>query len=151
VLRGLFASKDFLAGNLYIVFGLLGLWLGRDLDSGTPGAMGAGYFPRLVCALLIAIGAALAALSFMRAGEGLERGKWRPFVFVTLSCLAFALLLYPLGLVLTLALTTVLARLADANIRIIPLLLLCAVLIVINVGIFVVGLRVAIPLWPAAL
>ena len=87
----------------------------------------------------------------MRADDNLERGKWRPFVFVTLSCLAFALLLYPLGLVLTLALTTVLARLADGNVRAIPLLLLCALLIIINVGIFVVGLRIAIPLWPAAL
>ena len=70
---------------------------------------------------------------------------------MTLSCLAFALLLYPLGLVLTLALTTVLARFADANVRVVPLLLLCALLIVINVGIFVIGLRIAIPLWPAAL
>ena len=148
---GVFASKDFLAGTLYIAFGLLGLWLGRGLDSGTADAMGAGFFPRVVCALLIAIGALLAALSVMRAGEGLERGKWRPFVFVTLSCLAFALLLYPLGLVLTLALTTVLARFADANVRVVPLLLLCALLIVINVGIFVIGLRIAIPLWPAAL
>ena len=52
---------------------------------------------------------------------------------------------------LTLALTTVLARLADGNVRAIPLLLLCALLIIINVGIFVVGLRIAIPLWPAAL
>ena len=145
------ASKDFLAGTLYMSFGLLGLWLGRDLESGTAGSMGAGYYPRLVCALLIAIGAVLAMLSLMQAGERLERGKWRPFVFVTLSCLAFALLLHPLGLVLTLALTTVLARLADGNVRAIPLLLLCALLIVINVGIFVVGLRIAIALWPAGL
>src|ERR1700738_434671 len=138
------ASKDFLAGTLYMSFGLLGLWLGRGPESGAAGGMGAGYFPRLVCALLIAIGAVLAMLSLMQAGERLERGKWRPFVFVTLSCLA-------LGLVLTLALTTVLARLADGNVRAIPLLLLCALLIVINVGIFVVGLRVAIALWPAGL
>lgn len=150
-MHGVLASKDFLAGILYVAFGLCGLWLGRDLELGTAEAMGAGFFPRLVCALLIAIGTLLAALSLMRAGESLERGKWRPFVFVTLSCFAFALLLHPLGLVLALALTTVLARLADGNIRVIPLALLCALLIAINVGIFVVGLRIAIPLWPAAL
>jgi len=123
-MHGVLASKDFLAGILYMVFGLLGLWLGRDLESGTAEAMGAGFFPRLVCALLIAIGALLAALSVMRTGETLERGKWRP---------------------------TVLARLADGNIRAIPLALLCALLIAINVAIFVVGLRIAIPPWPAAL
>ena len=34
-----FASKDFLAGGLYMAFGLLGLWLGRSLDVGTASAM----------------------------------------------------------------------------------------------------------------
>src|SRR3977135_4561376 len=93
-----FASKDFLAGGLYMAFGLLGLWLGRSLDVGTASAMEAGYFPRLVCALLIAVGAALAGTSLLRAGETPERGKWRPLILVTLSCLAFALPLHPPGL-----------------------------------------------------
>ena len=31
--------------------------------------MGAGYFPRLVCALLIALGAVLAATALVRSGE----------------------------------------------------------------------------------
>ena len=43
--------------------------------------MEAGYFPRLVCALLIAVGAALSATALMRAGEVPERGRWRPLVF----------------------------------------------------------------------
>ena len=55
------------------------------------------------------------------------------------------------GLVLTLPISIVLARFAAGNIRPIPLLLLCIVLVVANVGIFVVALRVQIPLWPSAL
>lgn len=144
-----FVSKDFLAGGLYMAFGLLGLWLARNLEVGTASAMEAGYFPRLVCALLIAVGAALSATALMRADETPERAKWRPLVFVTLSCLAFALLLHPLGLVPTLVVTILLACLAGGSIRLLPLLLLCLVLIVATVGIFVVGLHVVIPLWPA--
>lgn len=144
-----FVSKDFLAGGLYMAFGLLGLWLGRNLDVGTASAMEADYFPRLVCTLLIAVGAALSATALMRAGEIPERGKWRPLVLVTLSCLAFALLLHPLGLVPTLVVTILLACLAGGSIRLLPLLLLCLVLIVATVGIFVIGLHIAIPLWPA--
>ena len=143
-------SKDFLAGILYIAFGLLGLWLGRALETGSADAMGAGYFPRIVCALLIAIGALLAATALVRR-EAVERGRLRPFAFITLSCLAFALLLRPLGLILTLVISTVLARLAEGNIRIVPLLLLCLVMVVANVGIFVLALHIVIPLWPAAL
>jgi putative tricarboxylic transport membrane protein len=143
-------SKDFLAGNLYMAFGLLGLWLGRTLEVGTASAMEAGYFPRLVCALLIGLGAALAVTSLLRPGEAPERGAWRPFVFVTLSCLAFALLLRPLGLVLTLLISVVLARFAGGNLRPLALLLLCLILIVANVGIFVLAMKIQIPLWPAA-
>src|SRR5512145_253190 len=108
----LFASKDFLAGNLFMAFGLLGLWLGRSLESGTAAAMDAGYFPRLVGAGLIALGGVLAVTASIRGGEQLDSGRWRPLIFVTVACLAFALLLRPLGLVLTLFISTVLARLA---------------------------------------
>jgi hypothetical protein len=145
-----FASKDFLAGILFMAFGLLGLWLGRNLQIGIASAMEAGYFPRLACGLLTAIGAALAILSLFREGERPERGTWRPFFFITLSSLAFALLLRPLGLVLTLAITTVLARFATGDIRPLLLLLLCLILIVAIVGTFVFALRIVIPLWPAA-
>jgi hypothetical protein len=143
-------SKDFLAGSLYMAFGLLGLWLGRTLESGSADAMGAGYFPRLVCSLLLIIGASLAATSLMRGGEGVEPGHWRPFTLVTLSSLAFALLLHPLGLVLTLVLTIALACLAEGPVRPIPFLVLSSILIAANVGIFVLALRIPIPLWPAA-
>jgi putative tricarboxylic transport membrane protein len=134
-----------------IAFGLLGLWLGRSLQAGTAGAMEAGYFPRLVCGLLVVIGAVLAAISLFREGEMPERGRWRPIVFITASALAFALLLRPLGLVLTLAISTALARFAAADIRPGPLLLLCLILIAAIVGTFVFALRIVIPLWPAAL
>jgi hypothetical protein len=145
-----FTSKDFLSGLLLMAFGLLGLWLGRALPAGTASAMEAGYFPRLVCGLLIALGTALALISAFREGETAEPWRWRPFVFITAASLAFALLLRPLGLVLTLAISTVLARFATGNVRPLPLLLLCLVLIAAIAGTFVYGLRIVIPLWPAS-
>ena len=38
---------------------------------------------------------------------------------------------------------------AGRDIRPVPLLLLCLILIVANVGIFVLALKIQIPLWPA--
>jgi putative tricarboxylic transport membrane protein len=145
-----FASKDFLAGILFLAFGLLGLWLGRSLQAGTAAAMDAGYFPRLVCGLLVVVGAALALISLFRENEAPDRGLWRPFFFITAASLAFALLLRPLGLVLTLAISIVLARLAAGNIRLLALVLLCLILIAAIVGTFVYALRIVIPLWPVA-
>jgi hypothetical protein len=145
------ASKDFLAGVLYIAFGLLGLWLGRNLEVGTASEMAAGYFPRAVCSILLAIGAVLAVTAVFSASEVPERGKWRPFVFVTLSCLAFALLLRPLGFILTLLASIVISRFAGGNLRPAGLALLALILIVANVSIFVIALKIPIALWPAAL
>jgi len=143
------ASKDLRAGILFVAFGLFGLWLARALPAGTANAMEAGYFPRLVCGLLVAIGALLAIVSLFRAGELPERGNWRPIAFITLATLAFALLLKPLGLVLTLATTIVLGRFAAPDVRPVSVALLCLVLISAVVGIFVLALKVVIPLWPA--
>jgi hypothetical protein len=52
--------------------------------------------------------------------------------------------------VLTLAISTVLARFAGGQLRPLALLMLCLILIVANVGIFVIALKIQIPLWPAA-
>lgn len=145
-----FASKDFLAGMMFVAFGLLGVWLARTLPAGTASAMEAGYFPRLVCGLLIAVGALLAIVALFRASGLPERGHWRPITLITLSSLAFAVLLKPLGLVLALLVSTVLASLAGPSVRPVPLALLCAFLIATVVGIFVFALKVVIPLWPAA-
>jgi hypothetical protein len=146
-----FVTKDFLAGVLYMAFGLLGLWLARKLETGTASAMEAGYFPRLVCAVLIAVGAVLAASALFGADEVPQRGRWRPLFFVTLSCLAFALLLRPLGFVLTLLASIIIARFAGGTARPFGFALLALILVVANVGIFVIALKIPIPLWPAAL
>lgn len=143
------ANKNLLAGGMFIAFGLLGLWLARDLDGGTAGDMGPGYFPRLVCALLIAIGGMLAAAGLMREGEAPEGWAWRPLLLVTASALAFALLLRPLGLVATLAVTITLASAAGTMLRPVALMLLVATLVAANVGIFVIALKMPIPVWPS--
>jgi hypothetical protein len=142
-------NKNLLAGVMFIAFGFFGLWLARDLDGGSAGDMGPGYFPRLVCAVLIALGGMLGAVGLTREGETPEGWAWRPLLLVTASALAFAVLLRPLGLVATLAVTIVLASAAGALLRPLALSLLVVVLVAVNVGIFVIALKMPIPLWPA--
>ena len=142
-------SKNLLAGLMFVAFGLAGLWLARDLDFGSASDMGPGYFPLIVCALLLALGGALSVTALMRAGEAAEGWAWKPLLLVTLAALAFALLLKPIGLVGTLAVTTVLASAAGTLLRPLRLAALAAVLIAVNVGIFVLALKMPIPLWPS--
>jgi hypothetical protein len=142
-------SKNTLAGLMFIAFGLFGLWLGLDLDAGTAADMGAGYFPGVICAILIALGGALSATDLMRKGEPAEGWAWRPLLLITISSLAFVFLLKPIGLVGTLAVTIILASTAGTLLRPFALVALAAVLIAINVGIFVFVLKMPIPLWPS--
>jgi Tripartite tricarboxylate transporter TctB family len=144
-------TRNILAGFMFMAFGLFGLWLARDLDAGTASDMGPGYFPRLVCIVLVLLGAALSATDLVRQGDPSEGWAWRPFWLITLSALAFAFLLKPVGLVGTIAITTVLASAAASMLRPLPLAVLVAVLIAVNVGIFVLLLRMPIPLWPTVL
>jgi putative tricarboxylic transport membrane protein len=145
---GTLLSKNLLAGLMFVGFGLLGLWLARDLDTGSASDMGPGYFPRAICALLIVLGGTLAATGLSRTGDPPEPWALRPLLLITVSALAFALLLKPLGLVATLAVTTLLAGAAGRMLRPAALLALAAALIAVNVGIFVVLLKMPIPLWP---
>ena len=141
-------TQDVLAGLMFMSLGLLGLWLGHDLEVGTAGAMQAGYFPRMICLLLLGLGAVLATTALFRDGVPPRGWAWRPFLCVTSSALSFVLLLKPFGLVLTLLVTVALANLAGRPLRLLPLLLLSAILIAVNVGVFVFGLGLPIPLWP---
>jgi len=143
------ASKNFVAGLMFIMFGLLGVWLSWPLDTGTPSDMGPGYFPRAVCILLILLGGALSVSDLLREGERIEGWAWKPLVLVTLSSLAFAFLLKPIGLVGTLVATTVLASAASTLLRPFALAVLTAVMIITNIGIFVLVLKMPIPLWPS--
>jgi putative tricarboxylic transport membrane protein len=51
------ARRDVLAGLLFIAVAVLGLWLSRDYPIGTALRMGTGYVPRLLCWLLLGLGA----------------------------------------------------------------------------------------------
>jgi hypothetical protein len=141
-------SKDFLAGLMFAAFGAAGLWLGRGLDKGTASAMGAGYFPAVISLILVILGLVLAAVSLLRAGERPSGWDWRAFSFIILSGAAFAVLLRPFGLVITLLVTVLLASFGGRLIGPVAAFLLAAALIVANVGIFVLALGMPIALWP---
>jgi hypothetical protein len=142
-------TKNFLAGFLFIAFGAFGMWLARDLDAGTASDMGPGYFPRVICVLLIALGGALSASDLVQKPERPEGWAWRPLLLVTASAFSFAILLTPLGFIGTLAATTILASAAGTLLRPLALATLVAVLIAVNLGIFVAALKMPIPLWPS--
>ena len=63
--------------------------------------MGPGFFPTLLGGLLALLGLTLAIPALVRDGERCPRLRLRPLLMVLLGIVVFALLLQPLGFVLS--------------------------------------------------
>src|SRR5712692_4616875 len=153
-LRHIIARKDVLAGLLFCAVALLGLFLSRDYPIGTALRMGTGYVPRLLCWILLGLGI-LVLVQGLREIDA-ERpplsssgaSAWRPVIFVTASLVIFGLSIERLGLVLSILLLIGVGAVAARGLRLLETMAAASVLIVLSWGIFILGLGLAIPVWP---
>ena len=143
------SPQDVAAGLFFILIGMAGLWFGRNLEVGTASFMQGGYMPRLICWILIGIGAAVLLQAMLQAGKGLERWAWRPLVLLTATILAFGFLINRAGLVIATLAIVLIANFAARPLPWTRLLPLAAGLAALMVGLFHFGLGLPIPLWPA--
>jgi hypothetical protein len=105
--------KDFGAGVLYIAFGAVGFYIGRDYGMGQASRMGPGYFPTVLSVLLMAFGLAAVIRSFLTDGEPLGAFAWKAAAYVVGSTVLFGLLLIPAGLIIALAVQILVAASAS--------------------------------------
>jgi hypothetical protein len=143
--------KDFLAGLLFIAFGIAALVIGSNYTLGTAARMGPGYFPRILGGLLVVLGAALALRALRINGPPLPRWHWRPVVIVLGSVAAFGLVLTSLGMVVSTVLLIVASSSASHEFRFRESLISGVTLAVLAVVVFVLGLKLLLPIWPAFL
>jgi hypothetical protein len=147
------ARKDVLSGLLFMMVAVFGLIISRDYPLGTALRMGTGYVPRLLCWVLLILGAII-LLQGMRDSRGptvLDDGTastWRPVIFVAASLAIFALTIERLGLVVAILLLTAFGAVAARNLKPMETLIAAIVLIVLSWAIFIVGLGLTIPVWP---
>ncbi len=139
--------QDLGAGIVFILIGLAGIVFGRDLAVGTAMRMGPGYFPMLLCALLILIGLVLGARSLMVAGPAVEPFHFRPLLLILALISASGYLLEWIGLALTTVVVTVGSAYARRDVSLRETLLLGAALALFVVFVFVYGLRQPLPAW----
>ena len=149
----LLRRKDVLAGLLFVAVAVVGLYVSRDYPIGTAVRMGTGYVPRLLCWLLLGLGAWILVQGFFetqseRAASPSATAAWRPLVFVTASLVIFGLSIERLGLVLSILLLIIVGAAGARGLRPFETVAAAVVLIFLSWGIFIVGLGLAIPVWP---
>src|SRR5690606_38784449 len=141
----------------FIAIAAFGLWVSRSYPIGTALRMSTGYVPRLLCWVLMGLGA-IVLLQGLRELDAPERAigrisdgalaRLRPIVVVALSLVAFALALETLGLVLSVMLLVMIARFATRDLGFLETLAAAAGLSLLTWAIFIAGLGLAIPVWP---
>lgn len=143
--------QDAVAGWVFIGVALGFGLAAADYPLGSNAAPGPGRIPLGLCTALAVIGLMLLLRSAKAATPALRvlPIALRPMACVLAAILLFALLLEPLGLLLTVPLVTACVSLADGRLR--PLeWLLTAIGIALGCWLlFVWGLGLPLPVWPA--
>jgi putative tricarboxylic transport membrane protein len=144
------ARTDVLAGLLLMAVAVFGLWASHDYPVGTALRMSTGYVPRLLCWILLGLGALILAQGLRTPSPPLRPtpSAWRALLSVTAALIAFGLGIERLGLVAAIVLLVGIGALATRALRPLEVAAAAVVLIALSWSIFIVGLGLTIPVWP---
>jgi hypothetical protein len=142
------SPQDLVAGSIFLVCGLIGIWGSSFYPMGTALQMGPGYFPALIFAVMAALGAIIFIKGLVAAGPGFDRWAWRPVVVILGALAVFALAAAPLGFVVSSMGLVLIATAATDGLSLSSRLMLAGVIAAFCWALFVLGLGVLIPTWP---
>jgi hypothetical protein len=140
--------KDFYSGLIFIAFGTAAIVIGSNYALGTAARMGPGYFPRILGIMLVVLGAALSLRALRLQGSPVPAWKWRPTLIVICSVVLFGLIVTHVGLVLATIVLIVLSSAASPEFRPKEALISSILLAALAVGVFVIGLKLQLAIWP---
>ena len=142
------SPRDFCAGVIFLLFGSSAVLVGRDYPMGTAQHMGSGYFPVVLGALLLMLGAVICIKSLVIAGDRIESVGLRPLLLVLLAIGTFAATVDTIGLVAATVLMTVIGAAASPESRWHEVVVLTIALLGLSVGVFAYGLGLPFTLLP---
>lgn len=142
--------RDIIGGGLMILLGASVVLYGMaTLPLGTPQRMGPGFFPVGVGGILTLLGAGIFVPALFRPGT-LDAMEWRPLVAITLSLIAFGLVVPMFGLIPAITALVAISTLAQEKIRLLSIAAIAASLSLLSYLIFNLGLGLTLPMvrWP---
>jgi putative tricarboxylic transport membrane protein len=143
------APKDFWSGIMFIAFAAVAMLTARGYSLGSAGRMGPGYFPMLLGGALGLLGLILVARSLMVEGETIGRLRLLPLLVIAIGVCLFGLAIERLGLLVALIAATGMTAFASRESRPLEVAALALVLAIFALTVFVLALRLPLPLWPS--
>ena len=135
-----FLTKDFLAGLMFVAFGMAALYFGRHLAVGTAVRMGPGFIPRALSYILLGLGGIICVLALASGSEPVEALKWKPITLVTIGIVCFALLFERAGMLPALIALVAISSLAGEEFKLTEVIGNMIVLTILCIIVFKLGL-----------
>ena len=146
------SPKDFWAGLMFIGFGMFAaVWAYANYQMGTAVRMGPAYFPIMLGGLLALLGLVIFVQSLAVEGPPIPAMNLRPLVMISVAAVVYGYIMKPAGLVLATAALVYISAFGGHEFKWREVTVLYVVLIVFSVLVFVKGLTLPFPLWPAFL
>ena len=124
-------------GALFIAFGAFFAYQSFfEMDLGTTFKMGPGYFPLVLAAMLIILGAIILVEATRVEGEPIGDIAWRGMMFILPAPVFFGLTVRGLGFVPSIFVTTLIAAFASTRMGVLPALLLSVGVTIFSVAVF---------------
>ncbi|ETR75428.1 membrane protein [Afipia sp. P52-10] len=143
-------QRAFAAGVLFLAVAIFYFAMSFNYVHGTAARMGPGFFPKMVSIALAAVGliVLLGSVAPKAHIEKLERWDFKGLLWIAGSVALFAVMLQPLGLVISLAALIIVASLASPEFGWRGTAVNTVVLIIFCVATFVYGINLQMPVWP---
>ena len=145
------SEKDFWSGLMFMVVGVAFAWGALSYQFGSSARPGPAYFPFGLGVLMALLGGLVLfkALTLeVEGGDKIGAWAWKPLTMITATVAIFGWTLPHLGMVISLPILIIVASLAGDEFHWKDALISCVVLTLGSWLIFIVGLKLTIPLWP---
>jgi len=139
-------NKDFWAGIMLIAFGAASILTARGYPFGSTTRMGPGYFPSMLGAILVLFGIYVTIVGLRRGEKITVHCSTRSLIVLSLSLVAFGVLMAYAGFIPALAVLIFGSALAGREFKYFEVLLLTLILTMLSVAVFIWGLGLPYPL-----
>ena len=145
------SQRDFWSGLMFVVVGVSFAIGATNYSMGTSAKPGAGYFPLMLSVIMAILGAIVLFKSLTIESEGgdpIGDIAWKPLFIIVVAITVFGLLLERLGMIITVPILIIISSLAGDEFKWRGVIISAIVLTIGAWAVFVLGLKLTIPLWP---
>lgn len=146
------SQRDFFSGLMFLIVGIIFAVGASNYSMGSSARPGPGYFPLILSVLMAILGGVVLfkALTIeTEGGDPIGSIAWRPLLVIVLAITVFGAGLPRLGMVITVPLLIIIVSFAGDEFHWKGVIVNSVVLTAFAWFVFVYGLKLTIPLWPA--